>query len=52
MICNVQSYTLLLADIFENFRNMCLEIYDLNPAKYLSAPGLSWQAALKKIKVK
>ena len=52
MICIVQSYILLLADVFENFRNMCLEIYELNPAKYLSAPGLSWQAALKKTKVK
>ena len=30
------------------FRNMCLEIYELDPAKFLSAPGLAWQAALKK----
>ena len=29
----VQINTLLLADVFENFRNMCLEIYDLDPAK-------------------
>ena len=48
----VQSNTLLLADVFENFRNMCLEIYELDPAKFLSAPGLAWQAALKKTKVK
>ena len=48
----VQSDTLLLADVFENFRNMCLEIYDLYPAKKFSAPGLVWQAALKEIKVK
>ena len=41
-----------LSDVFENFRNMCLEIYELNSAKFLSAPGLSWQAALKKIKIK
>ena len=46
----VQSDT--LSDVFENFRNMCLEIYELNSAKFLSAPGLSWQAALKKIKIK
>ena len=46
----VQSDT--LSDVFENFRNMCLEIYELNSAKFLSAPGLAWQAALKKIKVK
>ena len=48
----VQSDTLLLADAFENFRNGCLKIYQLNPAKCLSPPGLACQAALKKIKVK
>ena len=37
----VQSNTLLLADVFENFRNMCLEICEVDPAKYLSAPGLA-----------
>ena len=31
---------------------MCLKIYELHPAKFLSAPGLAWQAALKKTKVK
>ena len=35
----VQSDTLLLADVFENFRNICLKIYELDPAKFLSAPG-------------
>ena len=48
----VQSDTLLLADVFENFRNMCINLYELDPAKFLSAPGLAWQAALKKTKVK
>ena len=48
----VQSDTLLLADVFENFRNMCLEIYELDPTKCFAAPGLAWQAALKKTKVK
>ena len=48
----VRSDTLLLVDIFENFIDMCLKIYELDPAKFLSAPGLAWQAALKKIKVK
>ena len=48
----VQSGTLLLADIFENFRDKCIEIYELDPAHFLSAPGLAWQACLKKIKVK
>ena len=46
----VKSNTLLLADVFENFRNMCLKIYELDPAKFLSAPGLPCQAALKKKK--
>ena len=44
----VQSDTLLLADVFENFRNKCLEIYELDPAHFLSLPGLAWQAYLKK----
>ena len=47
----VQSNTLLLADVFENFRNKCIEIYELDPAHFLSAPGLAWQACLKKTKV-
>ena len=42
----------MLANVFENFRNMCLEIYELEPAKFLSAPELTWQATLKKTKVK
>ena len=44
----VQSDTLLLANVFENFRNMCLEIYELDPIYFVSAPGLAWQACLKK----
>ena len=44
----VQSDTLLLADVFENFRNKCIEIYELDPAHFLSEPGLAWQACLKK----
>ena len=47
----VQSDTLLLGDVYENFRNMCLEEYQLDPAYFLSAPGFSWQACLKKAKV-
>ena len=38
--------------MFENFRNMCLEIYELDPVYFVSAPGLTWQACLKKTKVK
>ena len=48
----VQRDTLLLADVFENFRNMCLEIYELDPARFLIAAGLAWQTALKKTKIK
>ena len=36
----VQSDTLLLSDVFENFRNMCLKIYELDPVYFVSAPGL------------
>ena len=42
----------MLADVFENLRNMCIEIYKLDPAKFLSVPGLARQAALKKTRVK
>ena len=38
---------LLLTDVFENFRNICLENYELDPAHYYTAPGLAWDAALK-----
>ena len=48
----VQSDTLLLADVFENFRNKCIEIYELEPTHFLSAPGLAWQACLKETRVK
>ena len=49
---HVQSYTLLLTDVFENFRNMSLKIHELDPAKFLSAPGLAWQAAVKRSRYK
>ena len=47
----VRSDTLLLADIFENFRQYCLENYELDPAQFVSLPGLAWQACLKKTNV-
>ena len=40
--------TALLADVFESFRNKCLDIYKLDPAYFLTAPRLSWWACLKK----
>ena len=44
----VQSDTLLLADVFENFRDKCIEIYQLDPARFLSVPRLAWLVCLKK----
>ena len=47
----VQSDTLLLAHVFENFRDMCIKVYELDPAHSLSLPGLAWQACLKKTNI-
>ena len=47
----VQRDTLLLADVFENFRNKCIEIYELDPAHFKSALGLAWKACLKKTEI-
>ena len=44
----VISDTLLLADVFENFRKACIKTYELDPAHFISLPGLAWQACLKK----
>ena len=43
----VLSDTLALADVFENFRNLCLNAYGLDAAHFYTAPGLAWQAALR-----
>ena len=43
---------LLLADIFENFRTTCIKQYELDPGHYFTSPGLSWDALLKRSKVK
>ena len=40
----VRSDTLLLVDVFENFGNMCIKEYELDPAHFLSLSGLAWQA--------
>ena len=44
----VKTDVALLADVFENFRNLCQEQYGLDPAHYYTSPGLSWDALLKK----
>ena len=44
----VKSNTLLLADVFESFRDMCFKEYELDTAHFVSLPGLAWQACLKK----
>ena len=48
----VQDNTLLLAGVFEKCRDKCIEIYGLDPSYFYSAPGLAWQACLKKTDVK
>ena len=45
-------HILLLAHVFENFRKLCLEIYQLHPLKFCSVPRLAWSATLKKTEVK
>ena len=47
----VQVEALQLSDVFGNFRDTCQEIYQLDPAYFVSAPGLAWQACLKKTNV-
>ena len=44
-------HVLLLADVFEEFRNVCMENYSLDPAWYYTSPGLSWDALLKHSRV-
>ena len=41
MTCMFKTNKLLLADVFESFKNICLEICELDPAKFLSAPELA-----------
>ena len=44
--------TVYIVDVFNNFRNMCLEIHELDPAHFISASGLSLEVALNKNKLK
>ena len=41
----------MLADVFENFRNMCLDIYGLDHVYFVPALALAWQTCLKKTEV-
>lgn len=47
-----RSDVLLLCDVFENFRKVCKENYDLDPCWYYTAPGLAWDACLKMTEIK
>ena len=47
----LKSDVILLADVFETFRDLCMTNYELDPAWYYAAPGLAWDAALKMTKV-
>ena len=49
---HVQTDTLLLADVFEKFREACIEIYGFDSSYFYSAPGLAWQARLKNTDLK
>jgi len=44
----LETDVLLLAGIFANFRDICFKNYELDPAWYYTAPGLAWDACLKK----
>lgn len=48
----LKSDVLLLCDIFENFRKLCLEYYELDPAKFITLPSMAWMAMLKMTRVK
>ncbi|KAJ8976759.1 hypothetical protein NQ317_003719 [Molorchus minor] len=59
-LTNLKEYTqlylktdvLLLADVFENFRERCLNTYGLDPAHYYTLPGYTWDCMLKHTNVK
>ena len=42
---------LLLTDVFENFREICFQVYKLDPVYYYTAPGLAWSALMKKTNI-
>ena len=48
----LKSDVLLLTDVFENFRDICMKYYNLDPCHYITTPGLSWDAMLKMTDIK
>ena len=48
----VESDVLLLADVFEQFRKLCMNYYGLDPANYIYDPSLAWDAMLLKTNIK
>ena len=52
LICLLKVIRYLIADVFGKFRNICFEIYELGPAKYLAVSGLAWKIASKNTKVR
>ena len=48
----VKTDVLILADVFESFRDICLDYYELDPAHYFTTPNFAWDAMLKKTGVK
>ena len=42
----------VIHNVSENFENVFLKVYELDPTRFLTVPGLAWQAALKKTKIK
>ena len=52
MIYMFKVHLYVLADVFENFRNTCIKVYELDPPHFLSLPGLAWQACFKKTNIK
>ena len=48
----LKTHVILLANIFEAFRKVCLKNYGLDPAHFYTAPGLAWKACLKKTRIR